>query len=109
MLLYSNSNLTGTRYSYLANTVVTVLQNVNSRVDKIKVNKTGRIAYIDKSNYVNTITNVSKNTVGQNRMLKACNLYSNSNLGGVKYTYLDNTYVIVLQNVNSNVDRIKGS
>lgn len=102
--LYSNSNLTGIRYSYLANTNVTVLQNVNSRVDKIKVNKTGRIAYVDRSNYTNTTT---KNTVGQNRMLKACYLYSNSNLGGVKYTYLDNTYVIVLQNVNSNVDRIK--
>ena len=105
--LYSNSNLTGTRYNYLANTVVTVLQNVNSRVDKIKVNKTGRIAYIDKSNYTNVVINASKNTVGQNRMLKACNLYSNSNLGGVKYTYLDNTYVKVLQNTNANVDKIQ--
>ena len=105
--LYSNQNLTGTRYSYLANTVVTVLQNVNSRVDKIKVNKTGRIAYIDKSNYTNVVINASKNTVGQNRMLKACNLYSNSNLGGVKYTYLDNTYVKVLQNTNANVDKIQ--
>lgn len=102
--LYSNQNLTGVRYSYLANTVVTVLQNVNSRVDKIKVNATGRIAYIDKSNYSNATT---KNTVGQNRMLKACHLYSNSNLTGTRYSYLDNTYVIVLQNVNSNVDRIK--
>lgn len=105
--LYSNSNLTGTRYSYLANTVVTVLQNVNSRVDKIKVNKTGRIAYIDKSNYSNTTTNVSKNTVGQGRLLKGCYLYSNSNLSGVRYSYLDNTYVTILQNVSANVDKIK--
>ncbi len=105
--LYSNQNLTGIRYSYLANTVVTVLQNVNSRVDKIKVNKTGRIAYIDKSNYANTTTNVSKNTVGQGKLLRACSLYSNSNLTGTRYSYLENTYVIVLQNVNSNVDRIK--
>lgn len=102
--LYSNQNLTGTRYSYLANTVVTVLQNVNSRVDKIKVNKTGRIAYIDKSNYANVVT---KATVGQGKLLRACSLYSNSNLSGVRYSYLDNTYVIVLQNVNLNVDRIK--
>ena len=105
--LYSNQNLTGIRYSYLANTVVTVLQNVNSRVDKIRVNKTGRIAYIDKSNYANTITNVSKNTFGQGRLLKGCYLYSNSGLTGTRYSYLDNTYVMVLQNVNSNVDRIK--
>lgn len=105
--LYSNQNLTGVRYSYLANTVVTVLQNVNSRVDKIKVNKTGRIAYIDKSNYANTTTNVSKNTVGQGKLLRACSLYSNSNLIGTRYSYLDNTYVKVLQNVNANVDKIR--
>ncbi len=102
--LYSNSNLTGIRYNYLANTAITVLQNVNANVDKIRVNKTGRVAYVDRSNYANTTT---KNTAGQNRMLKVCYLYSNSNLSGVKYTYLDNTYVKVLQNINANVDKIQ--
>ena len=49
--LYSNSNLSGTRYTYKANTTVTILQNVNNKVDKIKVNYTGRVAYINKNNY----------------------------------------------------------
>lgn len=102
--LYSNSNLTGIRYNYLANTAITVLQSVNANVDKIRVNKTGRVAYVDRNNYANTTT---KNTAGQNRMLKVCYLYSNSNLSGVKYTYLDNTYVKVLQNINANVDKIQ--
>ena len=50
-ILYSNSNLTGYRYTYKANTTVTVLQNVNSYIDKIKVNVTGRIAYVNTNNY----------------------------------------------------------
>ncbi len=49
--LYSKSNLSGTRYNYKANTTVTILQNVNNKVDKVKVNYTGRIAYINKNNY----------------------------------------------------------
>ena len=49
--MYSNSNLTGIKYTYKANTTVTVLQNVNASVDKIRVNATGRVAYINKNNY----------------------------------------------------------
>ena len=49
--MYSNSNLTGTKYQYKANTTVTVLQHVNSYIDRIRVNQTGRIAYININNY----------------------------------------------------------
>lgn len=49
--LYSNSNLTGTRYSYLKNTSVEVLENVSNSVDKVKVRQTGRIAYVSRANY----------------------------------------------------------
>lgn len=103
--LYSNNNLTGIRYNYKANTTVTILQNITANVDKIRVNATGRIAYINTSNYSNSTTN--KNTVNQTKRLKACTLYSKSNLSGVKYQYKENTSVVVLQNVNANVDKIR--
>lgn len=50
-ILYSNSNLTGYRYNYKKNTTVTVLENVATNVDKVRVNVTGRVAYINVGNY----------------------------------------------------------
>ena len=101
-ILYSNSNLTGYKYNYKANTTITILQNISSNVDKIRVNMTGRIAYINKSNY----TNISA-TQSTTRKIKACTLYSKSNLRGVRYQYKDNTSIIVLQHVNSYVDKVR--
>ena len=101
-ILYSNSNLTGYKYNYKANTTITILQNISSNVDKIRVNMTGRIAYINNSNYTNV--SVSQNIT---RKTKACTLYSKSNLSGVRYQYKDNTSVIVLQHVNSYVDKVR--
>ncbi len=48
-ILYSKSNLTGTKYYYLPKTKVKILENVSSSVDKIKVNLTGRVAYVRTS------------------------------------------------------------
>lgn len=105
--LYSNSNLSGIQYSYLAKTQVTILENVSSTVDKIRVNVTGRIAYINTSNYSNYSVNTVKNTVNQYRKLRMnCTLYSNSNLSGIRYSYLKNTQVKILRNVSSTVDYI---
>lgn len=101
-ILYSNSNLTGYKYNYKANTTITILQNISSNVDKIRVNMTGRVAYINKSNY----TNVSV-TQSTTRKIKACTLYSKSNLSGVRYQYKANTTVTVLQHVNSYIDKVK--
>lgn len=49
--LYSNSNLTGTRYSYLANTRVQILSHVSNTVDYIYIPATGRYAYIRNNLY----------------------------------------------------------
>ena len=49
--LWSNSNLTGTYYSYLKGTKVKILENVSDEVDKINVPATGRTAYINIKNY----------------------------------------------------------
>ena len=101
-ILYSNSNLTGYKYNYKANTTITILQNISSNVDKIRVNMTGRVAYINKSNYTNV--SVSQNTT---RKTKACTLYSKSNLSGVRYQYKVNTTVTVLQHINSYIDKVR--
>ena len=101
-ILYSNSNLTGTQYNYKANTTITILQNISSNVDKVRVNATGRIAYINNSNYTNV--SVSQNTT---RKTKACTLYSKSNLSGVRYQYKVNTTVTVLKHINSYIDKVK--
>ena len=103
-ILYSNSNLTGYKYNYKANTTITILQNISSNVDKVRVNVTGRIAYINNGNYTNVTSTKSQSTT---RKTKACTLYSNSNLTGTKYQYKANTTVIVLQHVNSYIDRIR--
>ena len=103
-ILYSNSNLTGYKYNYKENTTVTVLENVATNVDKVRVNVTGRVAYINTNNY----SSVSgSSNVGTVKRIKNCVLYSNSNLTGYRYRYKDNTSVVVLQHVNSYVDKVR--
>ena len=106
-ILYSNSNLTGYKYNYKANTTITILQNISSNVDKVRVNATGRIAYIDNSNYSNVTIYSARGTVGKTKKTNACTMYSNSNLAGKRYTYKTNTTVTVLQHVNSYIDKVK--
>lgn len=103
-ILYSNSNLTGYRYNYKENTTVTVLENVATNVDKVRVNVTGRVAYINTNNYSSAS---GSSNVGTVKRIKNCVLYSNSNLTGYRYQYKDNTSVVVLQHVNSYVDKVR--
>lgn len=103
-LLYSNSNLSGNRYNYKANTTVTILENINANIDKIRVNMTGRVAYININNYTNMIIST---TQGNTRKTKTCTMYSNSNLSGTRYQYKFNTTVTVLQHVNSYIDKVR--
>ena len=104
--LYSNNNnLTGTKYTYKANTTVTILENVSSNIDKIRVNATGRVAYVNTDNY--TVSTNIKNTVGQyKRLANKTYLYSNSNLTGTRYTYLPLTQVKIVKNISSTVDYV---
>jgi len=50
-IIYQNSNLSGLNYNYKANTTITILQNVSSTIDKVKINQTGRTGYIKNSLY----------------------------------------------------------
>lgn len=47
--LYSNSNLTGTEYQYLANTTIKILKHASATVDYIQVIQTGRKANVEVS------------------------------------------------------------
>lgn len=103
--LYSNSNLTGTRYTYLKNTKVKILQNVSSTVDRIYVPATGRYAYVDNSAYGITIAS-GVNLTGQYKKFKSNTIiYSNSNLTGIKYYYLPKTRVKVIADYG-NINKI---
>lgn len=99
--LYSNSNSTGIMYSYRANTTITILQNISANVDKVRVNQTGRIAYVNTNNYTKS------NAVGQYKRFKnATTLYSNSNLTGYRYNYLPQTQVKIVKKITSSIDYV---
>lgn len=103
--LYSNSNLTGTRYTYLKNTKVKILQNISSTVDYIYIPATGRYAYVDNSAFGN-VTVLGVNLTGQYKKFKSNTIiYSNSNLAGAKYYYLPKTRVKVIADYG-NVNKI---
>ncbi len=98
--LYSNSNLTGTRYTYLKNTKVKILQNVSSTVDRVYISATGRYAYVDNSAYGTTVSGV--NLTGQYKRFKSNTIiYSNSNMTGTRYYYLPNTRVKILKDLGN--------
>lgn len=50
-VLYSNKDLTGTKYTYKKNTTVKILKNISSKVDYVQVIATGRKAYINVKYY----------------------------------------------------------
>lgn len=49
--IYSNSNLSGAKYTYKANTTVKILENVSNAVDKVQVVQTGRVGYVKNNLY----------------------------------------------------------
>lgn len=106
--LYSKSNLTGTRYTYLKNTKVKILQNTSSTVDYIYIPATGRYAYLDNSAYIssNNAPVKSNDLTGKYKKFKGNTIiYSNSNLSGTKYYYLPNTYVKITKDLG-NINKI---
>ena len=109
--LYSRSNLSGTRYTYLANTKVKILQNVNANIDYIYIPATGRYAYVEVVAYTTSngsYTPAKTSTVGRYMKFRTTYtyIYSNSNLSGYRYTYLANTQVKILKNISTTVDYI---
>ncbi len=109
--LYTTDNMSA-GYNYKKGTKVQVLENITSKIDKVKIVKTGLIRYIYNSDS-NTEIAKKVETVKSNAVLNKtyslnCNtkLYSNYNLT-TGYNYLKGTKVQVLQNVTSSVSKIK--
>lgn len=50
-IIYSNSNLSGYKFNYKANTTIKILKNVNNSIDKVRVVQTGREGYIKNNSY----------------------------------------------------------
>lgn len=50
-IIYQNSNLTGSKFNYKANTTILILENINNNIDKVKVVQTGREGYIKNNCY----------------------------------------------------------
>ena len=92
--------------SSTSNTTVTILSNVSSNVDRVRVNVTGRVAYINTSNYTNSTSTTSSITGQYKRLASRTYLYSNSNLTGTRYIYLPLTQVRIIRNVSSSVDYV---
>lgn len=99
-ILYSNSDLTGTKYTYLPNTTVKILKNISSTVDYVYIKATNRYAYIDIYAYT-VYNNVAlNNLVGKTKVLKSnTNIYAYKTMSGKFYSYLPNTRVRVLQDL----------
>ena len=107
--LYSNSNLNGTRYTYLAQTQIRVISHASATVDYIYVVKTGRYAYCDVSAFTNStsIQNVNSTVGNYYRLANKTYLYANSSMRGTYYTYLPLTQVKVLKDISSSIDYVQ--
>ena len=109
--LYTNSNMS-TGYSYKKGTKVQVLENITSKIDKVKVLKTGIVRYMynsDTNTEIAKKTDTTKSNVVLNKTYSLnCNtkLYLSSDLT-VGYNYLKRTKVQVLQNVTSSISKVK--
>ena len=114
--LYKEASM-NTAYNYKKGTSVTVLENVTSKIDKVRINKTGLIRYVYNSDYINsnTSTNNSNSSFSSNSntiegktytLSKYTKLYADFNMSK-GYNYLKGTKVVILENVSSEVARVK--
>lgn len=101
-----------TGYNYKKGTKVQVLENVTSKIDKVKIVKTGLIRYMYNSDTNKNIpTNVetikSKFVLNKTYTLNSnTKLYSSANLT-TGYNYLKGTKVQILQNISNNIAQVK--
>lgn len=109
--LYSNSSMSS-GYNYKKGTNVQVLENITSKIDKVKIVKTGLVRYMynsDTNTEIAKKTDTTKSNVVLNKTYSLnCNtkLYLSSDLT-VGYNYLKRTKVQVLQNVTSSISKVK--
>lgn len=109
--LYVSSNMSS-GYNYKKGTKVQVLENITSKIDKVKIVKTGLVRYMYNSD-TNTSIPVSVETIKSNVVLNKVyslksntKLYTNSSMN-IGYNYLKGTKVQILENVTSSISNVK--
>lgn len=109
--LYTNTNMS-TGYNYKKGTKVQVLENITSKIDKVKILKTGIVRYMYNSD---TNTNIpkgvetSKSSVVLNKTYSLTintKLYTDSSMA-TGYNYLKGTKVQILENISTSIAKIK--
>ncbi len=110
--LYTTSDMI-TGYNYKKNTKVVVLENVTSKIDKVKILKTGLIRFIYNSDYISTTSTTSNTTVSasvaENRtytIARATKMYTSSAMTR-GYNYKKGTKVVVLDNISSSISKVR--
>lgn len=109
--LYSNSSMSS-GYNYKKGTKVQVLENITSKIDKVKILKTGIVRYMynsDTNTEIAKKTDTTKSSIVLNKtysLISNTKLYSSANLT-TGYNYLKGTKVQVLQNVTSSISKVK--
>lgn len=102
--LYTSSSMS-IGYNYKKGTSVTVLENVTSKIDKVRINKTGLIRYVYNSDYTSTSTTSTVNTSATYTLSQATKMYTTSSMN-VGYNYKKGTKVII-QSISGSVAKVK--
>lgn len=109
--LYTNSNMS-TSCNYKKGTKVQVLQNITSKIDKVKIVKTGIVRYMYNSDTDTKIAKkveTSKSNIVLNKtysLISNTRLYTTSTMN-VGYNYIKGTKVQILENVTISVSKVK--
>lgn len=108
--LYTTPNMTN-GYNYKKNTKIVVLENVTSKIDKVKIVKTGLVRYAYNSDYIgsSSITNTTVSSVTENKtykLSKATKMYTSSSMNH-GYNYKKGTKVRIIDNISSTISKVK--
>ena len=110
--LYTTSDMI-TGYNYKKNTKVVVLENITSKIDKVRIVKTGLVRFIYNSDYIGTTSTTSNTTVSssvvENRtytIARATKMYTSSAMTR-GYNYKKGTKVVVIDNISSSISKVR--
>lgn len=100
-------------YNYKKNTKVVVLENITSKIDKVRIVKTGLVRFVYTSDYIGTTSTTSNTTVSssvvENRtytIARATKMYTSSAMTR-GYNYKKGTKVVVLDNISSSISKVR--
>ncbi len=104
--LYTSSSMDN-GYNYLKGTKVTVLENITSKIDKVRINATGLVRYVYNADYTATTQSATVATSSSKTYRTTCKtkMYTSSSMKK-GYNYLSGTKVTVLSK-SGNIAKVK--